>query len=535
VRREQSTSARPERGEHHRARAAPSAVTGVEHELPGADVIAGAADVASLARARKDLDASVAAPRLLDLRRRRPPLRHGGAGRDGDRLAAGDCAPARGGSGARLADDAQRDRPLGPGLAHVEAAQGEPSTAELSKPGTAPSLRKSAASVRPIAPASGTSSLCQRARADEHQPPGLLQLDERRDHRQSVAHTAAGIVIAMGSIADLLARPLCDLRISVTDRCNLRCGYCMPREVFGTDFAFLERSELLSFEEIERIARLAAGEGVRRIRLTGGEPLLRRGLPRLVAMLARIEGIEDLALTTNGTLLSAHARELAEAGLHRVTVSLDALEQEVFSAMSDTRLPVGRVLAGIDAAHAAGLAPGEGQHGRAPRRQRPLRTGDGRALSRSPGGAALHRVHGRGESNGWRLEQVVPASEILAAIAARWPLRELPATRHGEGRLALGLQRRGPARSCLIHSVTQPFCSGCTRARLSADGRLYTCLFASSGHDLRALLSAGASDAQLAALLREIWIGRADRYSELRGATARASRGARVEMSYIGG
>jgi len=338
----------------------------------------------------------------------------------------------------------------------------------------------------------------------------------------------------MGSIADLLARPLCDLRISVTDRCNLRCGYCMPREVFGTDFAFLERSELLSFEEIERIARLAAGEGVRRIRLTGGEPLLRRGLPRLVAMLARIEGIEDLALTTNGTLLSAHARELAEAGLHRVTVSLDALEQDVFSAMSDTRLPVGRVLAGIDAAHAAGLRP--------VKVNMVVRRGvnDHCILEMAehfrgrPEVLRFIEYMDVGESNGWRLEQVVPASEILAAIAARWPLRELPATRHGEvaSRWAYS---DGAGEIGLIHSVTQPFCSGCTRARLSADGRLYTCLFASSGHDLRALLRAGASDAQLAAHLREIWIGRADRYSALRGATARTSRGARVEMSYIGG
>jgi cyclic pyranopterin phosphate synthase len=338
----------------------------------------------------------------------------------------------------------------------------------------------------------------------------------------------------MGPILDRLARPLCDLRISVTDRCNLRCGYCMPREVFGRDFAFLDRSELLSFEEIERIARLAAGEGVRKIRLTGGEPLLRRGLPRLVAMLAGIAGIEDLALTTNATLLSADAQELAEAGLHRVTVSLDALEQEAFSSMSDTRLPVGRVLAGIDAAYAAGLCPVK------------VNVVVRRGVNDHCVVEMAEHFRGRpevlrfieymdvGESNGWCLEQVVPASEILAAIAARWPLRELPATRYGEV-ASRWAYHDGAGEIGVIHSVTQPFCTGCTRARLSADGRLYTCLFASDGHDLRALLRGGASDAELAARLREIWVGRADRYSELRGTPARPREGARVEMSYIGG
>jgi cyclic pyranopterin phosphate synthase len=338
----------------------------------------------------------------------------------------------------------------------------------------------------------------------------------------------------MGPIADRLERPLRDLRISVTDRCNLRCGYCMPREVFGRDFAFLDRSQLLSFEEIERVARLAVGEGVRKIRLTGGEPLLRRELPRLVGLLARIEGIEDLALTTNGTALSAHAQALADAGLRRVTVSLDALEQEAFSSMSDSRVPVGRVLAGIDAAHAAGLRP--------VKVNMVVRRGVNDHLVR----AMAEHFRGRpevlrlieymdvGESNGWRLEQVVPASEILATIDARWPLRELPASREGEVATRWAY-RDGAGEIGVIHSVTQPFCGGCTRARLSADGQLYTCLFASGGHDLRELLRGGAGDAQLSERLRGIWSARADRYSELRSSPAHARAGARVEMSYIGG
>jgi GTP 3',8-cyclase len=338
----------------------------------------------------------------------------------------------------------------------------------------------------------------------------------------------------MRATVDRLHRPLRDLRISVTDRCNLRCGYCMPREVFGPDFAFLDRSELLSFEEIERIARLAVSDGVRRIRLTGGEPLLRRGLPRLVAMLARIDGVEDLALTTNGTALSAHAEELADAGLHRVTVSLDALEQKAFSSMSDTRVPVTRVLAGIDAAHAAGLRPvkvnmvvrrGVNDH---------CVTAMAEHFRGRPEVLRFIEYMDVGGSNGWRLDQVVPASEVLALIDARWPLRELSANRKGEV-ASRWSYRDGAGEIGVIHSITQPFCSDCTRARLAADGRLYTCLFARDGHDLRELLRGGASDAQLAARLREIWTGRADRYSELRTASGRRAEGARVEMSYIGG
>jgi cyclic pyranopterin phosphate synthase len=338
----------------------------------------------------------------------------------------------------------------------------------------------------------------------------------------------------MGPIADRLKRPLRDLRISVTDRCNLRCGYCMPREVFGRDFVFLDRSQLLSFEEIERLARISAKEGVRKIRLTGGEPLLRADLPRLVAMLARIEGIEDLALTTNGTALGAHACALAEAGLHRVTVSLDALEQDAFESMSDTRLPVGRVLAGIDAAHVAGLRPVK------------VNMVVRRGVNDHCVQEMAEHFRGRpeelrfieymdvGESNGWRLEQVVPASEILASIDARWPLRELPPRRAGEV-ASRWAYRDGAGEIGVIHSVTEPFCSGCTRVRLSADGQLYTCLFARRGHDLRAQLRGGASDEQLAERLRGVWTARADRYSEQRASPTHPREGARVEMSYIGG
>jgi GTP 3',8-cyclase len=338
----------------------------------------------------------------------------------------------------------------------------------------------------------------------------------------------------MTPIADRLKRPLRDLRISVTDRCNLRCGYCMPREVFGRDFAFLDRAELLSFEEIERIARVAAGAGVRKLRLTGGEPLLRRELPRLVGMLAGIAGIEDLALTTNGTALAANAQALADAGLRRVTVSLDALEQEAFSSMSDTRVPVGRVLAGIDAAHAAGLAPVK------------INMVVRRGINDHCVTAMAEHFRGRpevlrfieymdvGATNGWRLEQVVPASEILAQVDARWPLRELPAAHEGEV-ASRWAYRDGAGEIGVIHSVTEPFCGGCTRARLSADGKLYTCLFASGGHDLRALLRGGASDAELFESLGAIWTRRADRYSELRTARADRHEAPRVEMSYIGG
>lgn len=339
----------------------------------------------------------------------------------------------------------------------------------------------------------------------------------------------------MAGMVDELGRPLLDLRVSVTDRCNLRCPYCMPREAFGSDFQFMGRAELLSFEEIARIVRILSVQGVSKIRLTGGEPLLRRELERLVEMLAGIHGIEDIALTTNGTLLAPQARTLAQAGLRRVTVSLDALDEQAFHAMSDSRAPLARVLEGIDAAREAGLGPVK------------INMVVRRGVNDHCVLAMAEHFRGRpeivrfieymdvGETNGWRLEQMVPASEILAWIERRWPLERLPASRDGEV-ASRWAYRDGAGEIGVIHSVTEPFCQGCARARLSADGRLYTCLFATRGSDLRALLRGGADDARLAGHLREIWTARADRYSELRAARKPGRRAAgKIEMSYIGG
>jgi GTP 3',8-cyclase len=332
-------------------------------------------------------------------------------------------------------------------------------------------------------------------------------------------------------LLDTLRRPLRDLRISVTDRCNFRCVYCMPRDVFGRDYVFLPRAALLTFEEIERLARVFASRGVEKIRLTGGEPLLRRDLDTLVAKLARIPGL-DLTLTTNGVLLPAKAPALADAGLRRVTVSLDSLDDDVFRAMNDADVPVERVLAGIDAAHSAGLAPVK------------VNTVVKRGLNEDSvlplarhfrgSGVVLRFIEFMdvGATNGWRLDDVVPAAEIVAAIDAEWPLEPVEPDYRGE--VANRYRYRdGAGEIGLIASVTQPFCRDCTRARISAEGTLYTCLFASSGHDLRAPLREGASDAELGAVIDGIWGGRADRYSELRSAETPASP--RVEMSYIGG
>jgi cyclic pyranopterin phosphate synthase len=341
-------------------------------------------------------------------------------------------------------------------------------------------------------------------------------------------------------IRDSLGRPIHDMRISVTDRCNFRCTYCMPREVYGRDFAFLPRAELLTFEEITSLARLFVALGVRKLRLTGGEPLLRRDLPTLVAMLAQIPDVDDITLTTNGSLLARQAQALADAGLSRISVSLDSLDEETFARMNDVGFQVSSVLAGIDAAEAAGLRPIKVNMVV----RRGLNENDVVPMAR------FFRERGHivrfieymdvGHTNGWRLDDVVPATEIVAAIDAEMPLVEVPPLYPGEvaNRWAY---RDGDGEVGVIASVTQPFCRDCSRARLTADGQLYTCLFASSGHDLRAPLRAGATDEELSRLIGDVWSARADRYSELRAlATTRPLPVVtldpnRVEMSRIGG
>ena len=333
-------------------------------------------------------------------------------------------------------------------------------------------------------------------------------------------------------LVDRLGRPVEDLRVSLTDRCNLRCRYCMPREVFGPDHAFLERGELLSFEELERVLRVFAGLGVRKLRLTGGEPLLRRDLPDLVTRLAAIPGIDDMALTTNGILLPRLAPALSEAGLGRVTVSLDSLEDATFRAVADTNLPVKAVTDGIEAAVAAGLAPVKVntvlQRGINDDQLEPL------AEWARETGVVVRFIEFMdvGTTNGWLRERVVSADEVLARIHARWPVDPVSPAKPGE--VANRYRYRdGAGEVGVIASVTRPFCRSCTRARLSAVGELYTCLFAGAGHDLRGLIRGGADDAELAAEIRVIWQAREDRASELRAEGGLT--GPRVEMSYIGG
>ncbi|MGH3009598.1 MAG: GTP 3',8-cyclase MoaA [Gaiellaceae bacterium] len=339
----------------------------------------------------------------------------------------------------------------------------------------------------------------------------------------------------MDPLLDRLGRPLETLRISVTDRCNFRCVYCMPKEIFGRDYTFLERKELLSLEEIARVVGVFATLGIRTVRITGGEPLVRRNVEHLVALLAAIErpdgGTLELALTTNGSLLPQKAEALAAAGLKRATVSLDSLDDKAFRAMNDVDFPVERVLEGIDAAAAAGLPVKVNAVVK-----RGANDGDILALAEHfrGSGHVLRFIEYMdvGSTNGWRLEDVVSADEIVRRIGERWPLEpvalESPDATARRFRYLDGAGEIG-----VIASVTKPFCGGCSRARLSAEGRLYTCLFAARGHDLRAPLRLGASDEQLAETLRGVWGRRTDRYSELR--TAGTAALPKVEMSYIGG
>ena len=334
----------------------------------------------------------------------------------------------------------------------------------------------------------------------------------------------------MEPLRDRLNRPLETLRVSITDRCNFRCVYCMPKEIYGRDHQFLERKELLSFEELARVVGVFASRGVKRVRITGGEPLVRRNVEELVAMLHRIDGIE-LALTTNGALLPQKAQALADAGLSRVTVSLDSVDDATFRALNDVDFPVQTVLDGIDAAAAAGLpvkvnavvkrgANDEGLVALAERFR-----GTGHVLR-------FIEYMDVGNTNGWALDDVVSAEEIVARIDAVHPVEPLPAARADETALRFRY-RDGAGEIGVIASVTKPFCGGCSRARLSAEGRLHTCLFSARGHDLRAPLRLGASDEELGALLDGVWTRRTDRYSELR--TAETSSSEKVEMSYIGG
>ena len=334
-----------------------------------------------------------------------------------------------------------------------------------------------------------------------------------------------------GAVRDTLGRGLRDLRISVTDRCNFRCTYCMPKDVFGPDYAFLPRSEVLSFEEITRLARIFKDHGIEKVRLTGGEPLLRRNLERLIEMLAALGGL-DLTLTTNGSLLAKKARSLAAAGLNRVTVSLDALDDATFKAMNDVDFPVEKVLEGIDAAAEAGLAPvkinmvvkrGVNEHAVLPM---------ARHFKGSGHIVRFIEFMDVGASNGWRMDDVVPSADIVRMIDAEAPL--LPADPNHEGEVAERWRYRdGAGEIGVISSVTQAFCRSCNRARLSTEGRLYTCLFATAGYDLREPLRRGDDDAAIREAVARIWSVRGDRYSEIR--TAETARLRKIEMSYIGG
>ena len=333
-------------------------------------------------------------------------------------------------------------------------------------------------------------------------------------------------------LVDRYQRPVRDLRISVTDRCNFRCTYCMPKEIFGRDYEFLSRDLLLSFEEITRLTGLFAERGVSKVRLTGGEPLLRKGLEDLVAMLAEIPGIDDLTLTTNGSLLGRKAQSLAEAGLSRVTVSLDSLDDEVFMAMNDVGYPVARVLEGIEAAAAAGLTPVKVNMVV----KRGVNDGSIVDMAKHFRGSG-HIVRfiefmDVGTTNGWCLDDVVPAHEVIERINAAFPLEPVDPAYPGEV-ADRWRYRDGGGEIGVITSVTQPFCSTCTRARLSAEGSLYTCLFATAGTDFRAFLRGGADDSEIGEVIDRVWAARTDRYSEIRSdATVDLPK---VEMSYIGG
>ena len=366
-------------------------------------------------------------------------------------------------------------------------------------------------------------------------------IDERLNG--SFAAVPALLEAPSGFLADALMRPLHDLRISVTDRCNFRCVYCMPKEVFDKDYSFLPHSSLLSFEEITRLAALFVAHGVEKIRLTGGEPLLRKHLERLIGMLHELrtpDGRElDLTLTTNGTLLAQKAQALKDAGLKRVTVSLDALDDANFKRMNDVDVSVSQILHGLDVAHKVGLGPikinmvvkkGVNDH---------EILAMARHFKGSPFTLRFIEYMDVGTSNGWRMDEVVPSSEVIRRIHAELPLEAIDANYTGETAQRWRYQD-GSGEIGVISSVTQAFCQDCSRARLSTEGKIYTCLFAGEGHDLRGLLRGERSDAEISSAIAAIWGRRGDRYSELRseqkGPSATSMPQVRkVEMSYIGG
>ena len=368
------------------------------------------------------------------------------------------------------------------------------------------------------------------------------------DHRTaSLAIPPVSASAPSGALHDALNRPLRDLRISVTDRCNFRCSYCMPKDVFDNEYAYLPHSALLSFEEITRLARLAALQGVHKLRLTGGEPLLRKGIETLIGQLATLRTPSgdklDITLTTNGSLLARKAQALKQAGLDRVTVSLDGLDDAIFRRMNDVDFPVAEVLAGIEAARAAGLGPIKVnmvvKRGTNEDQILPM------ARHFRGSGVVLRFIEYMdvGATNGWRMDEVLPSAEVIRLLQTEFALVPLQASALGETAERWGYAGSdGQHNAALgevgaISSVTQAFCGDCNRARLSMDGKLFLCLFAGQGYDLRALLRSGASDADVTAALAAIWQGRTDRYSELRASLPPdATRGQRrVEMSYIGG
>ena len=384
----------------------------------------------------------------------------------------------------------------------------------------------------------------------ERQPLRVVPLIDQRTiplPTPGAAFLSGTRIAASGLLHDSLNRPLRDLRISVTDRCNFRCNYCMPKEIFGKDYPYLPHAALLSFEEITRVAKVFIAHGVQKIRLTGGEPLLRKNIERLIEQLSALRTLEgrplDLTLTTNGSLLARKARDLKAAGLQRVTVSLDGLDDAVFRSMNDVDFPVADVLAGIDAAQDAGLGPikinmvvkrGTNEHQILPMARR--FKGSGMVLR-------FIEYMDVGATNGWRMNEVLPSSQVIQLIEAELPLLPLGASSPGETAARWGYANAAGQHDVaageigVISSVTQAFCGSCNRARLSTEGQLYLCLFASRGYDLRSLIRGQASDTDLISAIGHIWQGRTDRYSELRRALpADTAIGAkRVEMSDIGG